>query len=186
MLKIASLMHPKGDIWDLRGESEIAQIFISWTEQQGINSIQFLYVDKNNDYILSDRYGGNPGTKFKTVKLNPPSEFLTRLSGRNIGIGTDAEEGFVASSISFETNKNTYGPFGYRRRKLVTDTDTDTFDFQMGDDKQFAGFHGSTNFGCLESIGVYVKPQSKITKVEREEDHKPSRWIFFPCFKGIR
>ncbi|KAF5950821.1 hypothetical protein HYC85_012814 [Camellia sinensis] len=33
-----------------------------------------------------------------------------------------------------------------------------TLIFQIGQDRQFGGFHGSTKCGELESIGVYVKP----------------------------
>uniref|UniRef100_A0A5B7CAJ3 Putative inactive protein RESTRICTED TEV MOVEMENT 1-like n=1 Tax=Davidia involucrata TaxID=16924 RepID=A0A5B7CAJ3_DAVIN len=156
-----------GEVWDDKDRSDIVQIFISWTEgTKRLNFIQFLYVE-NGTLVLSEKRGGMPGNKFKTVKFDYPSEFLTRLSCR--GYTSYCGLNYV-SSITFGTNRGTYGPFGQAK-------ESDTFyDFDMGQDRPFGGFYGTTRDGRLESIGVYVRPIATLnnttTEVEQEEEEE--------------
>ncbi|KAL7220800.1 hypothetical protein ACSBR2_013651 [Camellia fascicularis] len=84
-------------------------------------------------------------------------EFLTSISGschpeKFLTNDYQLVEDLVLTSITFGTNQGSYGPFGE-----PGEYDT-KFNFQMGQDRPFGGFHGSTKHGLLESIGVYVKP----------------------------
>lgn len=79
------------------------------------------------------------------VQLSYPSEFLIRVSGKYDNSGV--------TSLTFTTNKGTYGPYGCNASKV--------FDFCFGEKKQFGGFHGSFDRQGLTSIGVYVIPSAK-------------------------
>ena len=57
------------------------------------------------------------------------------------------------TSLTFTTNRDTYGPFG---RKKESDTE---FNFQTGDEPLFSGFHGSIDDRGLRTIGIYVNPE---------------------------
>uniref|UniRef100_A0A5B7B841 Putative inactive protein RESTRICTED TEV MOVEMENT 1-like n=1 Tax=Davidia involucrata TaxID=16924 RepID=A0A5B7B841_DAVIN len=173
MIKIGAISCD-GEVWDDKGRSDIVQIFISWTDgtgfTSGINFIQFLYVE-NGTLVLSEKHGGKSGNKFNTVKLDYPSEFLTRLSGHVVY----RDRGYDVDSITFGTNRGTHGPFGGSFEG--TGEDDTFFDFQMGQDRPFGGFHGSTMNGYLQSIGVYVRPIATLsnlnnttTEIKKEYD----------------
>ncbi|KAK6772677.1 hypothetical protein RDI58_027915 [Solanum bulbocastanum] len=47
-----------GIVWDEKGKGEIAKIFVtSGTQTYFVLSLQFLFVDHNGQFILSDRHG---------------------------------------------------------------------------------------------------------------------------------
>ncbi|KAI8011050.1 Protein RESTRICTED TEV MOVEMENT 1 [Camellia lanceoleosa] len=143
MMKTGFAQYLSGEVWDHKGKTELVQIFIS-RRDYGINFLQFQYV-KNRNLVLSEpSLSMNIGNRFETVKLNYPDEFLTSISG--------SYSPSKVTSITFDTNRGRYGPFGQQRQI------DSQFIFQMGQDRQFGGFHGSTRDGHLESIGVYVKP----------------------------
>ncbi|KAI8010408.1 Inactive protein RESTRICTED TEV MOVEMENT 1 [Camellia lanceoleosa] len=146
MMKTGFTQSPSGQVWDHKGKTDLVQIFISHSDD-AINFLQFQY-DENAHLVLSvPSLAMIVGTRFNTVKLNYPGEFLTSISG-----SYSDTNGYKVTSITFDTNLRRYGPFGQQRQ-----CDRE-FIFQMGQDKQFGGFHFSTMNGHLESIGVYVKP----------------------------
>lgn len=57
------------------------------------------------------------------------------------------------NSLTFTTNRGTYGPFG-GKEEFGTE-----FDFQTGDEPLFAGLHGSFDDKGLKTIGIYVNPE---------------------------
>ncbi|KAF8392721.1 hypothetical protein HHK36_023070 [Tetracentron sinense] len=145
MVKIDAAGFPSyGEAWDDGGKGEIIQILIS--HGIDIGYIHFMYVE-NENLVPSKRFGRAAGdiTRFDTVNLNYPSEFLTWVSG------SFNYSRYALSSITFGTNQGTYGPFGVKQ--------TTEFCFRMGDRRTFAGFHGTyySNSG-IRSIGVYIKP----------------------------
>nr|GEV10942.1 hypothetical protein [Tanacetum cinerariifolium] len=79
----------------------VVQILIS--HEDVIKSIQFAYAEKQN-VCHSEIYGNHNGVNFDIVTFNYPSEFLVSVSGEY------NYEGLV--SISFDSNKRKYGPFG--------------------------------------------------------------------------
>lgn len=56
-------------------------------------------------------------------------------------------------SITFGTNKSTYGPYG----STLKSSDPQ-FVYKFIPALSFGGFHGSVYKSCLCSIGVYVRP----------------------------
>lgn len=86
------------------------------------------------------------------MKLKFPIEHITYISGYKSNNHSDV------CSITFGTNLGTkYGPFGTFRE----DHDKE-FSFNMGQDRQFAGFYGTANEDGLKSIGVYLKPNATL------------------------
>ncbi|KAL2459321.1 Protein RESTRICTED TEV MOVEMENT 1 [Forsythia ovata] len=144
MIKIGPVGSKNGNGWDEKGRNKIVQIFISHGDE--INSIQFQYAE-NGTLVLSDCYGQTTGYKFDVVKLSHPSEYITWISGYK------SYSHIV--SITFGTNHGTYGPFG---RSTGHDKE---FVFQLGNDRQFGGFHGTAD-NSVQSIGVYLKPMTTL------------------------
>ncbi|XP_059287349.1 inactive protein RESTRICTED TEV MOVEMENT 1-like isoform X2 [Lycium ferocissimum] len=147
VIKVGPAGGLSGTVWDEKGKSEIAKIFVS-DNGQSICSLQFLFVD-NGCFVLSDKHGSAITSKyFTTVALDFPSEFLTSIRGfclhNNLG---------DLRSITFVTNKRTYGPYG----QMATSSSLKEFFFQLGVDRCFGGFHGTETDNCITSIGVYVK-----------------------------
>ncbi|XP_042488008.1 inactive protein RESTRICTED TEV MOVEMENT 1-like [Macadamia integrifolia] len=130
-----------GTPWDEKGKSMLTQIFISYDSER-VFSIQTAYI-QDGKLQLSDKHGGN-GATFKTVEIDYPSEFLTGISGYKYSLQC------MLKSLTFETNKRKFGPFGPE--------EGDHFCIQMGTKRFFGGFHGTSDVLCLRSIGVYLKP----------------------------
>ncbi|OIT22724.1 PREDICTED: jacalin-related lectin 2-like [Nicotiana attenuata] len=141
----------RGSKWDEKGRGEVAQNFVSYKDNRIVISLQFLFFE-NGNLVLSKPhgYGYGHGSNFNAVVLDYPSEFLTSIRG-----SFGSWDGYsVLNSISFGTNKGSYGPFG--GTPSADDSDRG-FNFQIGNYRSFGGFYGSTNKYGIESIGVYVK-----------------------------
>ncbi|XAR49697.1 hypothetical protein NMG60_11032973 [Bertholletia excelsa] len=148
MIKISTSEHVSGVPWDYMGKSKIVKIFISY-DDQGIHFLQFLHYEGRELQLTPRPKDSSAGSKFKTVKLNYPKEYLTSISGTYV----PKDDGGKIISITFLTNKNIYhGPVGGNRPGVPE------FKFELGKDRQFGGFHGSNyRNGMLETFGVYVK-----------------------------
>lgn len=83
------------------------------------------------------------------VKLDCPDEFLTSIHG-HYGCLNEWGPVFVRS-LSFESNRKTYGPFGTEQGTY--------FSFPMAGGK-IVGFHGKSGW-YLDAIGAYLKPVEK-------------------------
>lgn len=80
------------------------------------------------------------------VKLDYPDEFLTSVHGY---YGSLNQRGTIfVRSLTFESNKKKYGPFGFEEGTY--------FSFPMTGGK-IVGFHGRCGW-YLDAIGVYLKP----------------------------
>ncbi|XP_019227648.1 PREDICTED: inactive protein RESTRICTED TEV MOVEMENT 1-like [Nicotiana attenuata] len=160
MIKVCPFIGLNGEIWDDK-EDKVVKIFISHGRR--VNFIQFLFI-KNGSFVLSNKHGGDGGLKFDTIKLDYPSEFITWIRGYYVEFHpTVIQPANYVTSITFGTNKATYGPFGSHESSDIE------FDFQFGTDGAFGGFHGTTHIHYLESIGVYIKPITCSTIVENRE-----------------
>ncbi|KAL2470278.1 Protein RESTRICTED TEV MOVEMENT 1 [Abeliophyllum distichum] len=153
MIKIGPVGSKNGNGWDEKGRNKIVQIFISHDDE--INSLQFQYAE-NGTLVLSDCYGQTTGYKFDVVKLSHPSEYITWISGYKRPWISSYEDDSHIVSITFGTNHGTYGPFGQS-----TGHDKE-FVFQLGDNRQFGGFHGTADNNGVKSIGVYLKPMTTL------------------------
>lgn len=86
---------------------------------------------------------------FPQVNLNSPDEFLTSIHGH---YGCLIERGPVfIRSLTLESNKKTYGPFG---------TEQGTYFSLPTTGGKIIGFHGKSGW-YLDAIGVHLLPQSK-------------------------
>ncbi|OIW02578.1 hypothetical protein TanjilG_24029 [Lupinus angustifolius] len=132
-----------GSHWDDGVYSGVRQLVIA--HGAGVDSIQIEY-DKKGCSIWSMKHGGNGGHKTDKVNLDYPEEFLTSIHGYQ-GSLTHWGANFVRS-LSFQSNKKTYGPFGVQQGTQ--------FSIPMTGVK-IVGFHGRCGW-YLDAIGVYVKP----------------------------
>ncbi|XP_049405460.1 inactive protein RESTRICTED TEV MOVEMENT 1-like [Solanum stenotomum] len=99
------------------------------------------------------------------VVLDYPSEFLIEIKGTYYSNGL--------RSITFVTNKDTYGPYGSARPMTVDGV----IDIQIGNDRSFGGFHGLKQKTRIESSGLYLKPITpsmiKPTPLTRPKGRRP-------------
>lgn len=135
-----------GTRWDEKGRDEVAQIFVSYTHDT-VYSLQFLFYE-NDKLVMSNKHGINECESFCAVTFDYPTEFLTSISGSfRTSYGCT-----ILNSISFGTNKGSYGPFGTPSDKA------NKFTFQIGNYPSFGGFHGSKSRRGIDSFGIYMKP----------------------------
>ncbi|KAA8528689.1 hypothetical protein F0562_036044 [Nyssa sinensis] len=132
--------------WDDGVYSTVKQLVIA--HGAGIDSIRVEY-DMNGTSKWSDKHGGTGGTKTDKVKLEYPDEFLTSIQGH---YGSLNEWGPVfVRSLTFESNKKTYGPYGIEQGMY--------FSFPMTGGK-IVGFHGRCGWH-LDAVGAYLEPLQK-------------------------
>lgn len=83
------------------------------------------------------------------ITFDHPSEYITRISGRyRCDLGP-----IYLMSITFNTNKATYGPYLPLDHRNLSVID---FNFDVGG--KFYGFFGTFFPNGIESIGFYMKP----------------------------
>ncbi|KAH0724553.1 hypothetical protein KY284_000418 [Solanum tuberosum] len=134
LIKVGPAGGKRGTVWD-----------------ETVYSLQFLFVE-NGNFDLSDTHGPAHNKNFTTVVLDHPSEFLTSIRGFH---DCESPDTFIyLRSITFGTNKGTYGPYGMKTR---VNYELKEFNFEIGDDRTFGGFQGTRYGTGIESIGVYVK-----------------------------
>lgn len=93
------------------------------------------------------------------MKLASPDEFLTSIEGY---YGKISEWGpITVRSLTFKSNKRTYGPFGVEQGTY--------FSFQeTASNIKIVGFHGMSGW-YLDSIGAYVKPLDQNEQNQHEK-----------------
>ncbi|KAL9673938.1 hypothetical protein QQ045_030202 [Rhodiola kirilowii] len=137
-----------GAVWNDGLYSGIRQLII--IHGVGIDSIQIEY-DMNGSSVWSTKHGGNGGTKTDKVKFDYPEEYLTSIHG-HYGSLNDWSPVFVRS-ITFGTNKKTYGPFGIEHG---------TFFSLPTNGIKIVGFHGRSGW-YIDAIGAHLKPLKQTT-----------------------
>ncbi|KAG5587989.1 hypothetical protein H5410_048423 [Solanum commersonii] len=149
MIKVGPVGSNGDSIWEENGRSEVAGIFVSYT-QNTIQSLQFLFYE-NDKFVQSKKHGSQHSENFCALLFDYPSEFLTSISGSYIG---DRYLSTGLDAIKFNTNKGSYGPFG----RTEPTSSSKQFNFQLRNHRLFGGFHGTMSPSAVESIGIYVKP----------------------------
>ncbi|KAK4481414.1 hypothetical protein RD792_012304 [Penstemon davidsonii] len=135
-----------GHHWDDGVYSTIRQLEIA--HGSGVDSIRIEY-DRNGSSVWSEKHGGRGGAKIDKIRLAYPDEYLTSLHGH---YGSIQEWGPVfVRSLTFETNKRTYGPYGVEHGTQ--------FSFPPTQGK-IVGFLGKAGW-YLDAIGVYLQPLYK-------------------------
>ncbi|ONK69979.1 uncharacterized protein A4U43_C05F28950 [Asparagus officinalis] len=108
-----------------------------------INSIRVEY-DKNGRPILGERHGGSGGRHVIQIKFAYPEEYLTDISGYIAPMVHGGSP--VIRSLRFNTNKQTFGPYG------IEEGTPFTIPIEGG---MVIGFHGRSS-QYLDSIGMYL------------------------------
>ncbi|KAM7461370.1 hypothetical protein LguiA_029491 [Lonicera macranthoides] len=133
-----------GEPWDDGSHTMIRKLIIySWPV---IQSIQIEY-DDNGQSKYSEMHGRKEGI-MNTVELDYPHEFLVSVSG----YVNEFYSQVVFHSITLESNKRTYGPFGREGGKY--------YKFPSTTGNKIIGFFGRSGYH-LDSIGVYFEPPIK-------------------------
>eukprot|EP00258_Populus_trichocarpa_P028898 XP_024444917.1 mannose/glucose-specific lectin isoform X4 [Populus trichocarpa] len=134
-----------GNPWSYMTNQGINQIVIN--VGSNIKSISF----RDTTDLDSATFGGNNPNDIgerKTVLINWPSEHLISISGTYGNFSTL----LTITSLSFTTNRATYGPFG-------TGSGT-PFSIPINNNT-VVGFHGRAGH-YLDAIGIFVKPETTI------------------------
>ncbi|CAN6805074.1 unnamed protein product, partial [Brassica oleracea] len=137
-----------GHAWDDGTFTTVRQIVIA--HGYSIDSIQIEY-DKNGTSVWSEKRGGKGGIKFDKVKLDYPHEYLTSVKGTYSAF--DVWGNLCVRSLTFESNRKLYGPFG---------VESGTYFTLPKSDSMIIGFYGKAGW-YLDAIGAYLKPIPKET-----------------------
>ncbi|XP_041000810.1 jacalin-related lectin 19-like isoform X3 [Juglans microcarpa x Juglans regia] len=106
-----------------------------------INSIRVVY-DKNGKPVLAEKHGGRGDYLKAEIKLQYPEEFLVRVSGHY----SEFNGSQVIRSLSFESNRRNFGPFGVEEGTPFTSS-------ILGG--SIVGFYGRSG-RYIDSIGFWV------------------------------
>ncbi|XP_022894534.1 jacalin-related lectin 3 [Olea europaea var. sylvestris] len=131
--------------WDDGVYSTVRQLEIA--HGAGIDSIRIEY-DRNGASVWSEKHGGNGGPKTDKVRLDYPDEFLTSIHGHYGNL--QAWGTVLVRSLTFVSNKRTYGPYGIEQGTYFT----------FPTSSKIVGFHGKCGW-YLDAIGVYLEPIHK-------------------------
>ncbi|KAJ4823682.1 Jacalin- lectin 19 [Turnera subulata] len=127
-----------GTAWDdgiYHGVREITLVY-----DRCIDSIHVVY-DKNGKPVVAEKHGGVGGHKTAQIKLEFPEEFLVSVSGHYCPVVHGGSP--VIRSLTFNSNKRTFGPFGVEEGIPFT--------LSM-DGAKIVGFKGRSGW-YLDSIG---------------------------------
>ncbi|XP_051150763.1 jacalin-related lectin 3 isoform X2 [Andrographis paniculata] len=152
-----------GSYWDDGVHSTIRQLEIS--HGTAVDSIRIEY-DSNGRSVWSEKHGGNGGfttnkkrmelflmkgfwvSTVYQIKLDYPDEFLTSMRGHYGSMHEWGNGPVIIRSLTFESNKRTYGPYGAEHGAYFT------VPRMSGKIVGFLGKSGS----FLDAIGLYVEP----------------------------
>ncbi|KAF5817902.1 putative jacalin-like lectin domain-containing protein [Helianthus annuus] len=141
-----------GKPWDDGVFPIIKQIRIHAGELKVIYALQFEYLGKDGESVLSQVHGAADGvTNIQLVNLDGKDEYLSGISGLYGPVaGYNGLEAIV--SISFYTNKRILGPYGD-----PTGAGYANFSSTPYSPGKVVGFHGRINNGFLSAVGVHME-----------------------------
>ncbi|GAV80272.1 Jacalin domain-containing protein/LRR_2 domain-containing protein [Cephalotus follicularis] len=128
-----------GTIWDDGTYSGVRGITLNYGDC--IDSIRVVY-DKNGTPITADKHGGVGGSRAAEIKLQFPEEYLISVSGYYCSYGGS----IVIRSLTFKSQRRTFGPFGVEVGTPFTLTT---------EGGQIVGFKGRSGW-YLDSIGFHI------------------------------
>lgn len=118
--------------------------------------------DKNGKPITAENHGGVGGSRTAEIKLQYPEEYLTSVSGHYCPVVYGGSP--VIRSLSFSSNKRTFGPFGVEEGTPFT--------LSM-DGASIVGFKGRGGW-YLDAIGFRLS-RIQSTKVLKKFQQKLQR-----------
>uniref|UniRef100_A0A5B6YS50 Jacalin-type lectin domain-containing protein n=1 Tax=Davidia involucrata TaxID=16924 RepID=A0A5B6YS50_DAVIN len=132
----------EGCQWDDGIYTTIRQLIIY--SSSVIENIQIEYDEKGRS-DWSKKHGESESGMINTVKLDYPGEYLRSITGHY----STKNQDIIVFSLTIESNRRTYGPFGTE--------EGDCFKFPPTTGNKIIGFHGSSGY-YLNSIGAYFQP----------------------------
>ncbi|CAN6341465.1 unnamed protein product [Urochloa humidicola] len=117
---------------------------INLTRAAGISSMKVLY-DRNGQAVWGNKHGFSGGVPSDKIVFDFPSEVLTHITGycdSAILMGPT-----VVRSLTFHTNKRTFGPYG---------DESGTYFSTSFTNGRIVGFHGREGW-YIDGIGVHVQ-----------------------------
>ncbi|CAK7346306.1 unnamed protein product [Dovyalis caffra] len=130
-----------GNIFDDGVYTGVRQVHLA--HYGGVVWIRVCY-DLNGQSIWGSKNGGSGGIRLDKLAFDYPYEILTHITGYYGS--TILREPTVVKSLTFYTNRRTYGPFGDEQGRL----------FSSGSNNGvIVGFHGRKGW-FIDSIGVHV------------------------------
>ncbi|KAK4590940.1 hypothetical protein RGQ29_021224, partial [Quercus rubra] len=123
-----------------------------------IDSIRVVY-DKNGKLIAAEKHGGLGGNRTAEIKLQYPEEFLVTVSGHYCPVVHGGSP--VIRSLTFRSNKRTFGPFGIEEGTPFT--------FSM-DGGLIVGFNGRSGW-YLDAIGF------RLSRVQTTKLFQSEPWV---------
>nr|VDD46190.1 unnamed protein product [Brassica oleracea] len=149
-----------GAVWDDGTHDKVKKVFVGLA-QDGIASVKFVYI--NGSYRVNGIEHGTPTLLgFEEFTLGS-YEYITALSAYTKTLSTQD----IVTSLTFTTNKKTYGPYGKKSGFLFT--------FPEDTGKQIAGFHG-TSGNVLNSIQVHYAPIPTVQKLDAQGGTGGTEW----------
>ncbi|KAJ4893782.1 Jacalin-related lectin 34 [Raphanus sativus] len=149
-----------GAVWDDHTHDKVKKVFVG-LGQDGIASVKFVYID--GSYRVYGVERGKPTLLgFEEFTLGS-YEYITALSAYTKTLSTQD----VVTSLTFTTNKKTYGPYGNKSGLL--------FSFPEETGKQIAGFHGTSD-SVLNSIEVHYAPIPAVQKLDAQGSTGGTEW----------
>ncbi|KAK2654371.1 hypothetical protein Ddye_014227 [Dipteronia dyeriana] len=141
-----------GTSWDdgtYNGVREITLVY-----DRCIDSISVVY-DKNGKPVTPEKHGGVGGNRTAEIKLQYPEEFLISVSGHYCPVVHGGSP--VVRSLTFKSNKRTFGPFGVEEGTPFT--------FSM-DGGLVVGFKGRSGW-YLDAIGFHLSKKQSTMLFQR-------------------
>ncbi|KAK4429258.1 Agglutinin [Sesamum alatum] len=142
-----------GKHWDDGVFSAVKRIHIYFTASRaGIQAIKFQYLRRDGTFIRSPTHGAGAEFDRVVIKIDSDDEFLIGVAGfcgRVKGNKLKGNGGMeVINSLTFYTNKETYGPYG--------DENGNYFTSMACGNAKVVGFQGSSGT-YLNAIGVHLE-----------------------------
>ncbi|XP_062017945.1 jacalin-related lectin 3-like [Rosa rugosa] len=168
----------RGNPFDDGIHSAVKGLAIAYLEGEIISNIRFEY-DDDGISVWSDKHGEGKtvmelfsGLMFRkeSIIFNYPDEFLTAVHGRYT---EDLFGSGAVTSLTFKTNRNTYGPFGWTSQNHKLVKHSSCFSIHVPGNK-IVGFHGRSKSkwsGGIYSIGAYVKPYHQQIDYPQNQKH---------------
>ncbi|CAL9236798.1 unnamed protein product [Arabidopsis halleri] len=158
--------------WDEKGRNMISSIYVAF-DRDAINHIQFSY-RQNGGHVVSEKYGASDAIKKKYGTSKGQSHVMVRLNDDEFVTGLSAIDCIGVTTLNIHTNQGKHGPICDRFQSV---TNMDKFkreiDVKIRDRREFGGFFGSfDDYGNLTSIGIYVRPITRINDAALRTNYK--------------
>ncbi|KAK2636759.1 hypothetical protein Ddye_031551 [Dipteronia dyeriana] len=135
-----------GVAWDFNSGSGAAIKEIVINHGAVVDSVTFTAIDRVTGEILAKAIFGGLGGQPDQISIDWPGEYLTSISGTtNVYLET-----LVVESITFHTNRTTYGPYGQ--------TNGTAFEIPL-ENAEIVGFFGRAG-AFVDAIGIHVVPSA--------------------------